>query len=376
MLDYETLRVVWWLLLGVLLIGFAVFDGFDLGVAALLTIIGRTDDERNVLLETIEPVWEGNQVWFILGGGATFAAWPLLYAASFSGFYIAMLLLLLAFILRPVGFGFRGKIDDARWRNMWDIAITFSGIVPALISGVAIGNLFLGVPFRFDETLRMTYTGSFFELLHPFALITGLASVAMIATHGATWIAYKADTSLVARAARSARWSASAFLALYVVAGIWLAISIPGYSITSSVNTSGPSNPLTKTVAIGGTWFANHAAHPWIWIAVALSILGALGAIVLTTRRPFAGLIASGVMIAGTIFSMGVALFPFLMPSSLDPNSSLTVWDASSSKGTLGLMLICVIVLLPIVLLYTGWVYRVLRGRVTLDHVKSSHGIY
>lgn len=376
MFDYETLRVIWWLLLGVLLIGFAIFDGFDLGVAALLTVLGRTDDERNVLLETVEPVWEGNQVWFILGGGATFAAWPLLYAVSFSGFYVAMLVLLLAFILRPVGFGFRGKIDDARWRATWDVIITFSGVIPALISGVAIGNLFLGVPFRFDETLRMTYSGSFFALLHPFALITGLASVAMIATHGATWTAHKADASLIPRAARIARWSAIAFLALYAAAGIWLATGIPGYSITSVINPSGPSNPLAKTVAISGTWFANHAAHPWIWLAVVLSILGAIGTIVLTARRPFAAFFASSVMIAGTIFSMGVALFPFLLPSSLDPNSSLTVWDASSSKGTLGLMLLCVAVLLPIVLLYTGWVYRVLRGRVTLDHVKSSHGIY
>jgi len=213
-IEYETLRVIWWALLGVLLIGFAVMDGFDLGVAMLVRVLGHDDDERRVLLETIEPVWEGNQVWFILGGGAVFAAWPLVYAAAFSGLYVAMFLLLLAFIVRPVGFGYRNKIADLRWRNAWDWVLTISGLVPALIFGVAFGNLFLGLPFRFDGDMRMSYEGGFFGLLRPFALLTGLTSIAMILLHGAAYAAQKTDPVIAARARRVIRITAIAFMAL------------------------------------------------------------------------------------------------------------------------------------------------------------------
>src|SRR5450432_2393506 len=162
--DYETLRVIWWLLLGVLLIGFAITDGFDLGLGASFTYLGRTDAERRALLESIEPVWEGNQVWFILGGGAVFAAWPLLYAASFSGLYVAMFVLLAALILRPVGFAYRNQLAGARWRGVWDAALTLGGGVPALLFGVAFGNLFLGLPFHFDALQRPMSSGGFFDL--------------------------------------------------------------------------------------------------------------------------------------------------------------------------------------------------------------------
>ena len=377
MSEYETLRVVWWLILGVLLIGFAVMDGFDFGIAALLRVLGRNDDERRVLLETVEPVWEGNQVWFILGGGAVFAAWPLVYAAAFSGLYVAMFLLLLAFILRPVGFGYRNKLPDPRWRNAWDWALTVSGLVPALIFGVAFGNLFLGLPFRFDVEMRMTYVGGFFDLLTPFALLTGLVSIAMLLLHGATYAALKADDSLAARAGHIARIAAIAFFVLYLGAGAWLALGLPGYAILSPVTGDGPSNPLLKQVVVQGHWFAGFAAHPAFWIAPALALAAALGTIALNfAKRYFLAFVASALVCTGTILSAGFALFPFLMPSSLDPNSSLTVWDASSSKGTLGLMLVIVLLLLPVVLAYTSWVYRVLRGRVTLEHIRSTHGEY
>ena len=161
MFDYETLRLLWWALLGILLIGFAVMDGFDLGVAALLPIVGRTAEERRIVINTIGPVWEGNQVWLVLGAGAIFAAWPALYAMAFSSFYLAMLLVLLALILRPVGFTFRGKIDDPRWRHVWDTALVVSGVVPALVFGLAFGNVLEGVPFNYDADLRLSYTGGF-----------------------------------------------------------------------------------------------------------------------------------------------------------------------------------------------------------------------
>jgi cytochrome d ubiquinol oxidase subunit II len=377
MLDYETLRVIWWVLLGTLLTGFAVTDGFDLGTAALVRVLGKDDDERRCVLETVEPIWEGNQVWIILGAGSVFAAWPLLYAASFSGFYFAVLLALLAFILRPVGFGIRNKIPDARWRNAWDWVLTVSGIVPPLIFGVAFGNLFLGVPFRYDDSLRMTYEGGLIGLLRPFALLSGVVSLSMLLMHGAAWNAYKADEAIAGRAARVATWFALAFVAAYVLAGLWLAFGVTGYWISSPVVADAPSNPLLKQVAVGGSWLAGGALGTWACIAAAIAILAALAVPVLARRAHHGrAFLASALAIAGTIFSAGFALFPFLLPSSLDPKSSLTIWDASSSRTTLGLMLIATLIFLPIILAYTSWVYHVLRGRVSLAHIKQSHSIY
>ncbi len=377
MFDYETLRVIWWLLLGILLVGFAVMDGFDLGVAALLRVLTHDDDERRALVGTVEPVWEGNQVWFVLGGGAAFAAWPMVYAVSFSGLYLAIMLLLAAFILRPVGFGFRNKMSDARWRNIWDWIITFSGIVIPLVCGVAFGNLFLGLPFQFDDSMRMTYTGSFFALFTPFALLCGLVSVVLLLMHGATYAALKADELIATRARRTAQQLAIIFLALYVIAGIWLAIGVPGYAITSVAAHEGVSNPLLKNVVMQGSWFTGHGLHPVFWLAPIAAIAAALVLLALLAMHRYgSAFIASSVVVAGTIFSAGCALFPFLIPSSIDPRSSLTVWDASSSQATLSNMLICVVLLLPIVLAYTSWVYRVLRGRVTLAHIRASHSIH
>ncbi|MEO7325102.1 MAG: cytochrome d ubiquinol oxidase subunit II [Dokdonella sp.] len=378
MFEYETLRILWWLLLGTLLIGFAVMDGFDLGVAALLRVLAHDDDERRALLETIEPVWEGNQVWLILGAGAIFAAWPLLYAAAFSGFYFAMFLFLLALIVRPVGLGFRNKVADPRWRETWDWVLSLSGVVPALICGVAFGNLFLGAPFRYDETLRLTYTGGFFDLLRPFPLLVGLVSVAMILMHGAAWAAVKADGVIAQRAERVMRYAAFAFISLYIMAGIWLVFGVSGYAINdTTIPVNAPSNPLLKNVVHGGTWLGAGALAHWACIAAGIAIIAAMAAPLLGRGRHHASaFVASGCAIAGTIASAGFALFPFLLPSSLDPRSSLTVWDASSSKTTLGLMLFVTVVLLPIVIAYTSWVYRVLRGRISLEHVKQTHGMY
>ncbi|MDD5586349.1 MAG: cytochrome d ubiquinol oxidase subunit II, partial [Alphaproteobacteria bacterium] len=177
--DYEILRLIWWVLLGVLLMGFAVMDGFDMGAAALLPFVTRNDSERRIVINTVGPVWEGNQVWLILGAGAVFAAWPALYATAFSGFYLAMFLVLFTLILRPVAFKFRSKREGRLWRGTWDTCLFLSGTVPPLIFGVAFGNILQGVPFTFDEAMRMTYEGGLLGLLNPFALLCGLVSLAM-----------------------------------------------------------------------------------------------------------------------------------------------------------------------------------------------------
>ena len=241
MLDYETLRLIWWALLGVLLIGFALTDGYDLGMGILLRFIAKTDAERQQAIATVEPVWEGNQVWFILGGGAAFAAWPMLYAASFSGFYIAMLVVLAALILRPVAFTYRGKLPDDGWRNMWDWALFISGFVPALIFGVAFGNLLRGVPFHLDTDLRPVYEGSFFGLLNPFSLLAGLVSVAMLAMHGGAWVALKSDGIVAERARRACARAAWATLVLFALAGIWVILALPGYGLGAAMAHNGPS---------------------------------------------------------------------------------------------------------------------------------------
>ena len=375
MFSYDNLRIIWWLLLGVLFIAFAVMDGFDFGIAALLRVLTRNEHERLVLLETIEPTWEGNQVWFVLAGGATFAAWPMLYAVSFSGMYFAILLVLLAFIMRPVGFNFRGKVTDTRWRDVWDWTLVASGTVVMLIAGVAFGNLFLGVPFRFDADLRMTWDGGLINLLHPFALLSGLVSLAMLLAHGACWAAYKADLRIAARAVPLAKAFAAAYLVVYAAAGAWLG-SVPALRVTSLPSPDGVSNPLFKAVAREGNWFAGYAAHPAFWLAPAIAIVAAVGVLLLAQRRSLVAFVASSLMVVGTILSAGFALFPFLLPSSLDPQSSLTVWDASSSKGTLQLMLGATVVFLPMIIAYTSWVYRVMRGRVTLAHVDPSNDSY
>ncbi|MEA5666655.1 cytochrome d ubiquinol oxidase subunit II [Stenotrophomonas sp. MH1] len=379
LLDYTTLRVIWWLLLGVLLIGFAVMDGFDLGVGALLPFVARTDEERRLVINTIGPVWEGNQVWLVLGGGAIFAAWPPLYAVSFSGFYLAMFVILFALILRPVGFKYRGKMPSQRWRNNWDWALFIGGFVPALIMGVAVGNVLLGVPYHFDDSQRVWYTGTFFGLLTPFALLAGLLSVAMLVSHGAAMLVLKTDGPVADRSARFGSIAAIVSFVLFAAGGAWVALGLPGYAVTSQVISDGASNPLLKSAELtaAGGWMHNYSAMPATILAPVVGLIGALAsAVLLRKRRGGLAFIASGLSIAGIIFTVGFAIFPFLLPSSSQPGSSLTLWDASSSHLTLWIMLLATVVFLPIIIGYTTWVYRVLKGKTTLTEMGENPNAY
>ncbi|OWV74350.1 cytochrome d ubiquinol oxidase subunit 2 [Rhizobium sp. R339] len=377
LIDYETLRLIWWLLLGVILIAFATTGGFDLGVGTLLPFVARTDAERRVAINTIGATWEGNQVWLILGGGAIFAAWPPLYAVSFSGFYLAMFAILFALILRPVGFKYRSKRESVRWRNGWDWALFIGGFVPALIFGVAVGNVLQGVPFRFADDMRIFYEGSFFALLNPYALLCGLLSVAMLTMHGAAWLVLKASGPVAERARSYGSIAALAAIVLFALGGLFLWIGVGGYRITSDISPIGPSNPLLKSVVIeNGAWLANYSAHPWMIVAPVLGFAGAaLAFLAMRAGREVMTLIFSKVAILGIISTVGLAMFPFILPSSLDPRSSLTVWDASSSHLTLFIMLVVTVIFLPIIVAYTAWVYKVLWGKVDEKSVtdKSSH---
>lgn len=377
-LDYETLRLIWWLLLGVLLIGFAVMGGRDLGVGALLPAVARTDEERRLMLNLVGPTWEGNQVWLVLGGGAIFAAFPPLYAVSFSGFYLAMLVILLALILRPVGFKFRGKVKDARWRAMWDWGLFIGGFVPSLIFGVAVGNVLLGAPFHLDDTMRAFYTGNFFQLLTPFALLCGLVSLGMIVTQGATVIAGRTTGPTADRARTYGTIAGLVTVVLFALAGVWIAYGIGGHVVTSVTDPNAPINPLAKTVTVvTGGWLANYSLYPWMIAAPVLGFAGMLGAVVfLRARVGILALLASSLGIFGIVATAGVSLFPFLLPSATVPNSGLTLWDASSSHMTLFIMLVVTAFFLPIIMLYTAWVFRVMRGPVTSASLEKNPNAY
>lgn len=378
-IDYETLRVIWWLLLGVLLIGFALTDGFDLGAAAVMPFAGRTDAERRMVINAIGPTWEGNQVWFILGGGAIFAAWPFVYAVSFSGFYLAMFLLLAAFILRPVGFKYRSKKADPAWRTRWDWALFFGGFVPALVFGVAVGNVLQGVPFRLDSDLRSFYEGTLLGLFNPFALLAGLVSVAMLVLHGAGYLSIKLEPGVVRNRVQAyGQVAAVAALVLYALGGVWLAKGNIGYHLAAAADPFGPSNPrMSETVQAAGAWMSNYAAHPWMILAPVLGLAGPLVALV-GIRGGKDKLVFAGSAMAnlGIISSVGLSMFPYILPSSIDPRSSLTVWNASSSHSTLFTMLLVTVILLPIVLLYTAWAYKVMFGRVTAREVSLNPDFY
>ena len=378
-MDYATLKVIWWVLIGVLLIGFAVTDGFDMGTAILLPFIAKTDSERRIVVNTVGATWEGNQVWFITAGGAMFAAWPLVYAASFLGFYFAMLLVLFSLFFRPVGFDYRSKREDPRWRSAWDWALFIGGFVPALVIGVAFGNLLQGVPFAFDTDLRVTYHGSFFALLNPFAVLCGLVSVSMLAAHGAAFVKMKTDDVIARRTSLALRIASLAAVALFLLAGVLVATLIGGYQIVDAAPFDTVANPLLKSV-IGapGLWLTNYSTYPWMVAAPVIGVVGGVLALLLAKSRfEKSVFICTGLMIVGVILTAGFSMFPFIMPSSLDGRSSLTVWDSTSSQMTLQIMLIAVIIFLPIILIYTSWVYRVMRGKVTAAALdENRHSMY
>ena len=383
MFDYETLKFIWWILVGALLIGFAITDGMDMGVGSLLPFIAKTDAERRIAINTVGPHWDGNQVWLITAGGALFAAWPMVYAAAFSGFYMAMLLVLFALFFRPVGFDYRSKLDNPKWRSAWDWALFAGGAIPALIFGVAFGNLLQGVPFHLDEILRAHYQGSFIfallPLLNPFALLAGVISLGMLVVHGAVWLQLRASGAVAARSQALVVRLAPVIALLFAVAGVWVWLGIDGYRIVSQPPLDALPNPLGKQVVVApGAWLDIYTTMPITILAPVIGLLGPLlTALLAKAGRPGLAFVTSALGIAGIIGTAGLSMFPFVMPSSLDPNSSLTMWDATSSHLTLNVMFWAVVIFLPIVLAYTLWCYWRMWGRVTAEDIGArSHSAY
>ncbi len=380
MFDYETLKLIWWVLIGVLLIGFALTDGFDMGAMALMPFVGKTDNERRVAINTVAPHWDGNQVWFITAGGALFAAWPMVYAAAFSGLYWALLLVLFGLFCRPVGFDYRSKLENPTWRNAWDWALFTGGALPALLFGVAFGNLFLGLPLRLDPMMRASFEGSFFSLLHPFALLAGVVSLSMLCAHGGSWLMLRTDSALFERSRQATRLCSLVFLCAFAGAGAWLATSIQGFSLVGGFDDLGAAlNPLHKQVALDNAgWLANYSRYPLTRLAPLVGLGGGLLALFgAQIGRGGLAFLGTSLAIIGTICTAGFALFPFVMPSTLDPASSLTLWDAASSHKTMGVMLVVAGIFVPLIIAYTLWCYVRMWGRLSNGTIEANpHGLY
>ena len=376
--DYDTLKVIWWMLIGVLIIGFAVSDGYDLGVGVLSPFVARTDIERRIVLNAIGPTWEGNQVWFITAVAMMFAVWPQVYATVLSGMYAALILIIFTMIFRPVAIEYRSKLTDIRWRTMWDGTLFVASVVPAFLFGLIFGNVLQGLPFNFDSSLRAHYAGTFGNLFNPFALLIGILGSAMFVMHGALFLQLRTQELIQRRARAAALWAGTVFFLCLAVSGVWAVTSLDGFRLVSMPAADGVPSIVEKVVTKApGLWRSNFQEYPWMGTVPAAAVLSIMVASALSYfRRPAWAFMASASAISGTVATLGISIFPFIVPSSISPNSSLTVWDATSSHLTLMWMLVATAVFLPIVLIYTRWVYRVMRGKVTEQRIDEQTHSY
>jgi cytochrome d ubiquinol oxidase subunit II len=374
---YLVFKLVWWLLLGVLLMGLAIMVGMDMGVGTLLRFVGRTDLERRVILNTIGPHWDGNQVWFILGGGAVFAAFPLIYATAFSGLYVVMLLLLWSMMVRPLGFEYRSKLPSQAWRNVWDWTLLISSLVPMVIYGAAFGNILLGLPFHFSWNLTSYYTGSFLSLLNPFAILCGLLSLSLSIYMGGVMLLGRTDGVVQQRAQRAAKYAVCVAAVLFTVGGVWVS-NLPGYHLVQGVAGHLAQTPMHQSVQkVAGAWWDNFRALPLLWLVPVLAYAGmALGWLAVRAGRSTLAWWLGALAWIGVIGTVGASMFPFMMPSSTDPSQSLTLWNSVSSLRTLIWMTGFALVFVPIIVAYTSWAFYVMRGKVSAAHVAADTHAY
>jgi len=374
MFDYEVLRFAWWILISVLLIGFTLTDGFDMGVGILSPLIGKADNEHRIMINSIAPHWEGNQVWLVTAAGALFAVWPMVYAAAFSGFYIAMMLVLCALFFRPLAFDYRSKIESEKWQKICDWSLFVGSFVPAFIFGVAFGNLLQGVPFKLDTLMRVSYEGSFFGLLNPFALLTGVVSLGLIITHGGAWLQMKTKGEICNRACKVTQLFALITMISFVLAGIWMVFGIQGYAIVGHLDHNGISDPLVKTVRTGVSWLTNYDKYPILWVIPVLSVISSFFTVLFSLlNKNGMAFLTSSLTIISVLLTFAATTFPFIMPSSIMPDASLTIWDATSSYHTLSIMIYVAAIFLPIILLYTIWCYTKTFGRLDKTYIRNNN---
>lgn len=338
-MSHELLQNIWYLLIGVLITGYAVLDGFDLGAGVLYPFVAKKDEERRLILNAIGPFWDGNEVWLLTGGGALFAAFPHVYATVFSGFYLALMLVLFALILRAVSFEFRSRVESPGWRKMWDYIFFVGSLIPALLTGVAVGNVIRGVPLN----EQMEFIGNFFTLLNPFSLLVGLTGLAMFITHGAIYLVMKTNGPVAERARRWANGAWVALLVLAILTSIFAAVDVPQR-------------------------FVNASRQPLIWVIPILTLIFmGLTRWSLAKGKPGYAFLFSALTIVGLMGIFGAGNYPYLLPASNVAEYGLTIYNASSSRLTLMTMLLIALVGMPVVLAYTAYIYYVFRGKARVE---------
>jgi len=313
-------------------------DGFDFGVGTLLPFLGKSEDDKRIIVNSVGPLWDGNEVWLITAGGVTFAAFPMVYAVMFSSLYTALMLILFTLILRGVSFEFRGKVDSPRWRKIWDTCIFIGSIAPAILFGVAFGNIFKGIPFDQEGV----YHGTLFTLLNPYGLLTGVLFLLLFLQHGAIWLSIRTEDDLHERAVSTAN---KIWPVLLIVAVIFLVVSKFSTSL-----------------------YDNYFAHPVLFLIVLVTVVALLGIkIFLKKGTYFKAWFSSALTIVGATFFGVIGLFPNLYPSSINPEYSLTAFNSASSPLTLKIMLTVAIIFVPIVIAYQAWAYNLFKGKVTKE---------
>jgi len=338
-MSHEALQQIWYILIGVLIVGYAILDGFDLGVGVLSPWVAKNEKERRALLNAIGPFWDGNEVWLLTAGGALFAAFPDAYATVFSGFYLALMLVLFALIIRAVSFEFRHQVENPVWRRIWDWLFFIGSLLPALLTGVAVGNLLRGVPID----AQREFGGDFFTLLNPFALLVGLTGLVMFVLQGAIYLTLKTNGDIAERAKHWAKYLLIALVFLVVNTTFVAAAAAPGRFANYHDNLLAWIAPLlTEAFLLGTWWYLRQAKYDRAFLFSSLSI-------------------------AGLVAIFGVANHPYLLPATNAIENGLTVYNASSSKNTLTAMLIIAVIGMPLVIVYTAYIYYIFRGKVKAD---------
>ena len=370
-MSFMHYQFVWWIFIGAVLFLLALTMGFDFGVAALMPFSGKNNLQRRTIINSIGSTWAGNQIWLVMGGGTIYAVWPQIYATTFSGFYGAMILFLWALFARPIVIEWRAKLVDHKWISVMDWLLALCSGFAAVAIGLLIGNLFVGVPFHYLPDMRSIYTGNMWLLFNPFSILVGLVSLFMMLMHGAAYMRMTTDLSIAHRCNKVVRWFAVLFILGFAGAGLWLAFGIKGYHL---VKAAGIQNMRFNVVELKtGAWLANYHHFKWFIMMPILGFVGAIWAFIFSgSKRYYQSFIGSSVATLGAVLTFGGSLYPFLLPSSTHLANSLTVWNATSSPMSLHVMFVAAVIMLPIILLYTLFIYYKMSRRVTMAEIEQN----
>lgn len=358
-IDMETLRLIGWAMLGVLAIGLALFEGISIGVTLLTLLLAEHKEDRLRLAKLIAPASVGNLAWLIVMLTVLFAVWPIAYAVALASLYWLLLPILLTLLCQPLVLYFLDSCDHSIWQEYGQKLLNASGVVPAVLFGLIVGNLLKGIPFHLDSDMRIVFLGDVWGLFNLFALLVAATCTALLALHGAVYVQLNADAALQSRAKAMVLRAGVLFVVLFALAGLWI-MHLEGYHISSEIVPNGPSNPLAKFVKRGeGLWLDNYEHLPWLWSVPILGFVAAVTCIVLSMRdKAYWSMLASTTCVTMVVLTFGVSMFPFLLPSNISLNSSLAIWDSSASQLTLQAVEWLAAVVLPLMFLVGRWVFR------------------